>query len=130
MAKSHDDKRTRTRKKADPDRTDGVVYHKSTKWETNLKVDEIYGRLTKGQSRTRIVQDCTKAWGCAPRQVDTYIKRAREMLDADCNMQRPALLAECLAGIRDIRESAERRGQHQVALNAVRLMTELVGLSD
>lgn len=56
--------------------------------------------------------------------------RAREMLMDDCNMQRPALLAEMLSGIRDIREAAERRGQHQVALNAVRLMAELTGLSD
>ena len=103
---------------------------KSTKLESALKVDEIYGRLTKGQSRSRIVQDCTKAWGCADRQVDTYIARARERLLADCDMQRPALLAEMISGIRDIRENAERRGQHQVALNAVRLMADLVGLSD
>ena len=126
MAKGHPEKR----KKAEPGRTDGVRYHKSTKAEVDLKVNEVYGRLTKGQSRYRIVQDCTKAWGCADRQVDTYIKRARELLDEDANMQRPALLAECLAGVRDIRENAERRGQHQVALNAIRLMSELVGLTD
>ena len=52
------------------------------------------------------------------------------MLLEDCNMQRPALLAEMISGIRDIRENAERRGQHQVALNAVRLMAELVGMTD
>lgn len=103
---------------------------KSTKLESSLKVDEIYGRLTKGQSRTRIVQDCSKAWGCSSRQIDTYLARAREMLLEDCNMQRPALLAEMISGIRDIRENAERRGQHQVALNAVRLMADLVGLTD
>jgi hypothetical protein len=106
------------------------VAKKSTKIESSLKVDDIYGRLTKGQSRSRIVLDCSKAWGCSERQVDTYIARARERLLADCDMQRPALLAEMLSGIRDIRENAERRGQHQVALNAVRLMSELVGLTD
>ena len=51
------------------------------------------------------------------------------MLLDDCEMSRPALLAECLAGIRDVRGNASRRGQHQVALNAIRLMSELVGLT-
>lgn len=103
---------------------------KSTKLESTHKVKEIYGRLTKGQSRTRILQDCSAAWNCSERQVETYLARARDLLLADCDMQRPALLAEMISGIRDIRENAERRGQHQVALNAVRLMSELVGLTD
>jgi len=106
------------------------VAKKGTKIEVAHKVNEVYGRLTKGQSRTRIVQDCSTAWDCSDRQIDTYIARARKMIEQDCEMSRPALLAECLAGIRDTRENAERRGQHQVALNAIRLMAELTGLTN
>ena len=103
---------------------------KSTKLEATFKVNEIYGRLTKGQPRTKILRECSEAWGCSERQVESYLARARKQITEDCEMSRPALLAECLAGIRDTRENAERRGQHQVALNAIRLMAELTGLAN
>ena len=102
---------------------------KATKEEAHLKVTEIYGRLTKGQAKSKILRECSEQWHCSTRQVDTYYARARQLVLDDCDMSRPALLAECLAGIRDVRESANRRGQHQVELNAIRLMTELVGLT-
>ena len=102
---------------------------KSTKEEAHLKVTEIYGRLTKGQAKTKILQECSQQWQCSTRQVETYYARARQMILDDCDMSRPALLAECLAGIRDVRGNASRRGQHQVELNAIRLMSELVGLT-
>lgn len=100
-----------------------------TKSETLLRTQEIYSRLVKGQSRARIQQDIADQWGLSVRQIDDYIAKARELIEHDCSMSRPAFLAECLAGIREIREQAERRGQHQVALNAVRLQAELVGLT-
>ena len=102
---------------------------KATKEEAHLKVTEIYGRITKGQAKSKILRECSEQWRCTTRQVDTYYARARGLITDDCDMSRPALLAECLAGIRDVRESANRRGQHQVELNAIRLMTELVGLT-
>lgn len=102
---------------------------KATKEEAHLKVTEVYGRITKGQARTKILRECSELWQCSTRQVETYYARAQRLILDDCDMQRPALLAECLAGIRDVRESANRRGQHQVELNAIRLMTELVGLT-
>ena len=102
---------------------------KATKEEAHLKVTEIYGRLTKGQAKTKILQECSQQWQCSTRQVETYYARARKLLLDDCDMSRPALLAECLAGIRDVRGNASRRGQHQVELNAIRLMSELVGLT-
>ena len=102
---------------------------KATKAEAILKIQEIYGRLCKGQARSKILKDCSEAWQCSERQVEDYLAKARQKIKDDCEMSRPALLAECLAGCRDVRESANRRGQHQVELNAIRLMTELVGLT-
>lgn len=102
---------------------------KATKEEAHLKVTEIYGRITKGQSRNRILRECSEHWQCSTRQVETYYARAQQLIMDDCELSRPAFLAECLAGIRDVREQAERRGQHQVALNAIRLQAELTGLT-
>jgi len=93
-----------------------------------LRVNEVYGLLTRGYPRARILQHAANAWGCSDRQTDTYIQRAREALEKDCAMSRPACLAECLAGIREVRENAANKGQHQVVLNAIQLQAKLVGL--
>jgi hypothetical protein len=92
-------------------------------------VQEVYGRLVKGQAKSKILRECSELYSVSPRQVENYMAKARKMINDDCDMSRQALLAETLSGIRDVRESANRRGQHQVELNAIRLMTELVGLT-
>ena len=95
----------------------------------DLRVNEVYGRLVKGQSKSKILRECSESFSCSTRQVENYMAKARAMINDDCDMSRQALLAECLSGIREVRERASGRGQHQVELNAIRLMTELVGLT-
>ena len=101
---------------------------KSTNAELKLRVNEVYGLLTRSYSRAQIIQHASDLWQVTDRQADTYIARAREMIDADCNLSRPAFLAECLAGIRAIRQKAEAEKQHQTALNAIKLQAELTWL--
>ena len=101
---------------------------KSTNAELKLRVNEVYGLLTRSYSRAQIIQHASDLWQVTDRQADTYIARARELIDADCNLSRPAFLAECLAGIRAIRQKAEAEKQHQTALNAIKLQAELTGL--
>ena len=103
---------------------------KATKSESLLKTHHIYGCITENQPRTQILRECSDLWGCSERQVETYLARAQQMIIDDCNQSRPALLAELLAGVRDIRKQAARRGQLQTSLNAVRLMAELTHLTD
>jgi hypothetical protein len=50
------------------------------------------------------------------------------MLERDCEMARPAFLAECLGGIREVRQKAEACNNHGVALACIKLQAELVGL--
>ena len=102
--------------------------NKSTNAEISLRVNEVYGLLTRGYSRSQILQHSSEAWGVSGRMGDNYIAKARELIDADCNLSRPAFLAECLAGIRIIRQKAEAEKQHQTALNAIKLQAELTGL--
>lgn len=101
---------------------------KATKSESLLRTQNIYGRLTQGQARSRIIRECSEEWGCSTRQVENYLAKAQKLIIDDCNMARPAFLAECLSGIRAIREQATTAGSHQTALNAIRLMAELTGL--
>ena len=102
---------------------------KSTIAEMKLRVSEVYGLLTRGYSRAQILQHAADAWNCSDRTADTYIARARKVLEADCDLSRPAYLAEALQRVRLLAQQAEKRGQLMVALNCVRLETELIGLT-
>ena len=105
------------------------VANKPTMAEKKLRVDSVYGMLVDGASRANIVQFCAETFEVGERTADNYIAAARELIERDSDMSRPAFLAEALAGLRQIRLSAARRGQHQVCVNAIRLQAELVGLT-
>ncbi len=59
---------------------------------------------------------------------DEYIARARQLLLADAEMQRPAWLAEALARLRNYEQQAARRGQMQTAVNALGMQAKLIGI--
>ena len=102
---------------------------KATKAEAAQRQAVVYGQLTKGFSRYQIHQEAAEMWKLGERAIDQIIKNAREQLEKDCSITREAFLAESLQGLRSIRAQAERRGQLQTATNAIRLMTELTGLT-
>ena len=101
---------------------------KSTKAAKEFRVNAVYGLLVRGASRTDIHRFAAEEWNISTRQADAYMREARVKLEQDCSISRQEFLAESIAGLRSIRQSAEQRGQYQVAVNTVRLMTELVGL--
>ena len=101
---------------------------RSTAAEINFRVDTIYGLLTEGMSRGQIVQFCANQWNLQNRQADEYIQRARIRLEEDAAMTRPAWIAEAQGRLRTYEQSAYKRGQTQVALNAVQLQAKLIGL--
>ena len=102
---------------------------KSTNAEAQFRTNTVYGLLVDGRSRADIIQFAAENWQISDRQADTYIQKARVKIEQDCELSRPQFLAEALAGLRSIRQQAERRGQMQVAINALRLQAELVGLA-
>ena len=100
---------------------------KATKAISKLRTQEIYGYLSHGYSRNQILQ-ATAEWGLSDRQVDTYIKYARDLLEQDCEMSRQQLLAEMLQRLRTYEIAAAKRGQYQVAVNSAQTQARLVGL--
>ena len=98
-----------------------------TKAESTLRTQAVYGFLSHGYSRAQILQECSD-WGVSDRQIDTYIKHARDLLEEDCNIARPAYLAELLQRLRTYEIAAAKRGQYQVAVNSAAQQAKLVGL--
>ena len=105
------------------------VAKKSTNAEKAFRVSTVYGLLCDGASRADIVRFAAENWDIKERMAENYIADARVQIEHDCQLSRQQFLAETLAGLRQVRQSAGRRGQHQVVVNAIRLQAELVGLT-
>jgi allantoicase len=101
---------------------------RSTATETKFRVDAVYKLLSEAWSRQQILLFAATEWGVSQRMADEYIARARELLLADAEMQRPAWLAEALGRLRNYEQQAARRGQMQVAINALGVQAKLIGI--
>ena len=104
-----------------------MVAKKVTKAESTLRTNEVYSYLTSGHSRAQIIQNCSD-WGLSERQVDTYIAKARVLIEKDCDLSRPAFLAECLQRLKRYEQAAAKRGQLGVAVQSVQLQMKATGL--
>ncbi len=101
---------------------------RSTATETKFRVDAVYKLLSEAWSRQQILLYAATEWGVSSRMADEYIARARQLLLADAEMQRPAWLAEALARLRNYEQQAARRGQMQTAVNALGMQAKLIGI--
>ena len=98
---------------------------RSTKAEKEFRIKTVYGLLCDGLTRQQIVHFAADNWEISERAADNYIAWAREKIEGDCNLSRPAFLAEALVRLRNYEQQAAKRGQLQVATNSVRLQAEL-----
>lgn len=105
-----------------------VAGKKSTKNEVTWRIQAVYQQIVDGWSMNQICQEGSENWDVSTRQVERYIAEARELIEKDCSITREALMAEAFAAYRQIRQSAERRGQLMAALKAVENMTNLAGI--
>ena len=112
-----------------PDANYSTVGKKATNAEINLRVNTVYGWLCHGWQRHKIQQEGQPLWNVNESRIDVYIRRARELIDKDCEMSRQAFLAEAIDRLRNYEQIAAQRGQMQVATNSVRLQAELIGLT-
>ena len=101
---------------------------RSTKVETEHRINAVYKLLSEGQSRSQVIQFCSEKWGVTDRQGDTYMARAREKLMEDCEMERPAWIAEALQRLRTYEQAAYKQKQNQTAINSIQAQAKLIGI--
>lgn len=101
---------------------------RSTKVETEHRINAVYKLLSEGQSRSQVIQFCSEKWGVTDRQGDTYMARARQKLLEDCEMERPAWIAEALQRLRTYEQAAYKQKQNQTAINSVQAQAKLIGI--
>lgn len=96
--------------------------------EVEHRTNAIYKLLSQGYSRGQVLQFCAEKWGVSDRQSDNYMQRAREKLLADCEMERPAWIAEALQRLRTYEQAAFKEKQNQTAINSVQAQAKLIGI--
>ena len=106
------------------------VGKKSTNLEVDWRVQAVYQKIVDGWSMNQICQEGSEKWNVSTRQVERYIKSARELIHRDASINREALMAEAFAGYRSIRQASEARGNYMAALKALENMTALAKLHE
>jgi hypothetical protein len=95
--------------------------------EVEQRVLRVSRLLINCASRSEISQFCKREYGVAQSQTDAYIKKARELIRQDCEVDRSDFLAARLGTLDLIIKESLRTGQHSNAIGALRLSLEVTG---
>ena len=99
---------------------------KSTNIEIDERINTVYKLLLEGNSRTQILQYGADTWDLKDRQMEEYIKRARDYQRLDAELERPEWLHESRSALKDIQRKATTRQQYSTALKAIEMQARLL----
>lgn len=86
---------------------------------TEFRINRIARLLANGATRTDCLQYASKEWRIGDRQIDNYIRRAREKIKADFEIDRAQFIAELLAQLSSLQMDARKTGNQNVALGCI-----------
>ena len=98
--------------------------------EAAFRVNTTYGLLSQGKSRGEIIEFFAENYKLNVGSTDVYIRKARALIEKDCELSRPQFLGEALGRLRKIEQAACKRGQLMTAVASVKLQCQLIGLVD
>ena len=101
---------------------------RATKKEVERRVQTLAKLIVEGANCVELQAYGQREWGlCAP-QVSHYINQARQWIREQSDIDRPAFVSAKLAQLEKIAREAAKAGQHNNAIGALRLMSEMVGV--
>ena len=92
---------------------------KSTNVEIDNRVNTVYDLLLRSYSRTQILRYAAEAWGVKDRTAETYIQRARQLMQLDAELERPQWLAAAISRLAEYERRAADTNQLGVAIKAL-----------
>lgn len=110
------------------DTTEKPVTKKSTQAEIETRVTEIYELMIGGASRTEMFRYGSETWGISSRQVEDYLKTAREKLATQLDKNRDANLSLAVERLTTIFRKTMKVQDYQRAIAAQRELNLLLGL--
>ena len=101
---------------------------KSTHAEISLRVNRVARMLANGAVRSEIIQYGEKEWGVTMSMVDRYIKKARDIMRDDFELDRRTFTAELLSQLASLQKEARKTGQGHIALGCINSAAKLAQL--
>lgn len=101
---------------------------KSDKAEIARRINTIYTLLIRGEPTRKIVRFSAEIWGINRRMTENYIKRARDMMAADLDVERESLLAQAIAQRNDLYRRSHEKEKYWHCLEIAKDREQLLGL--
>jgi hypothetical protein len=98
---------------------------KATNAEAEYRRNRVARLLSNGATRSEVKQYCASEWGLRPRQCDTYIQQATEILKADWDIDRRTFTAEIMSQLASLQKEARKTNQSAVALGCINSMARI-----
>ena len=98
---------------------------KGTKLETVIRSRKLGEIIAKGGRRSDCNRYASENWGVGERSVDKYLEIARAEMKADCDMERPEMVANLLAQAATLQMEAREKGHLHIALGAINTAAKL-----
>ena len=100
----------------------------SSKVEIDLRVQKLSRIIATGGRRSDCLRYARENWGVSEATVDNYLKKAREDIKKDWDIERPQMIADLLAQCSTLQMEARRAGQFHIALGAINTAAKLADL--
>ena len=100
----------------------------SSKIEIDLRVQKLSRIIATGGRRSDCLRYARENWGVSEATVDNYLKKAREDIKRDWDIERPQMIADLLAQCSTLQMEARRAGQFHIALGAINTAAKLADL--
>ena len=100
----------------------------SSKIEIDLRVQKLSRIIATGGRRSDCLRYARENWGVSEATVDNYLKKAREDIKKDWDIERPQMIADLLAQCSTLQMEARRAGQFHIALGAINTAAKLAAL--
>ena len=100
----------------------------SSKIEIDLRVQKLSRIIATGGRRSDCLRYAREHWGVSEATVDNYLKKAREDIKKDWDIERPQMIADLLAQCSTLQMEARRAGQFHIALGAINTAAKLADL--
>ena len=100
----------------------------TTKAGIELRVARFTRIIANGGRRSDCLRYATENWGVSERTVDSYLKKARQQIKADWDLERPQMVADLLSQCSTLQMEARRAGQYHIALGAINTAAKLAHL--
>ena len=101
---------------------------KATNAESKFRTDAVYKLLGQGWSRGANNPVLRRKMGHQGQPDRCLHQESRDSPEEDCELERPAWIAEALQRLRKLEQKASEKGQVNAAIQAIQAQAKLIGL--